>query len=126
MFAIKRCADALMCPVTTVEAYFDLSMAIGVNLITGYLFRPTNAQGTVEQKPVSSQLVYHRLKTYLQETGIDSGETPHGCRTACAISLSMAGSDIQSLMSHVGWRAEDTALYYMQLAKVTKVGGTSR
>ena len=48
----------------------------------------------------------------------DNGETLHGFRSGCAITLALTGADLAEIMDHVGWTRRHTALYYMQLAKV--------
>ncbi|XP_070551726.1 uncharacterized protein [Ptychodera flava] len=120
LFAIKRCNDKTLCAVSTIEEYIKLARSFDIDLRFGYLFRPTTPCGQVVHKPISSQAIYQRLKTYLQVLNIDQGETPHSFRSACAIILALAGSQISDLMDHVGWRSEKTANHYMQLHKVGK------
>ena len=53
----------------------------GIDLSCGYLFRTLDSsRKIVLDKPVSSNVMYDRLKKYLKEVGIDAGETPHGMR----------------------------------------------
>ena len=40
--------------------------------------------------------------------GADDGETLHGFRSGCAITLALTGAEI---MDHVGWARRHTALY---------------
>ena len=56
----------------------------------------------------------------------DDGETLHGFRSGCAITLALTGADLSEIMEHVGWARRHTALYYLQLAKVLKHDGPSR
>ena len=53
----------------------------------------------------------------------DTGETLHGFRSSCAITLTLTGSDLTEIMDHVGWTGHHTALYYMQSAKVLNLAG---
>ena len=55
----------------------------------------------------------------------DDGETLHGFRSGCAITLALTGADLPEIMEHVGWARRHTALYYLQLAKVLKHDGPS-
>ena len=55
----------------------------------------------------------------------DNGETLHGFRSGCAITLALTGADLAEIMDHVGWTRRHTALYYMQLAKVLNPAGAS-
>lgn len=50
--------------------------------------------------------------------GSDNGETLHGFRAGCAITLDLSGAELSEIMDHVGWIRRHTALYYLQLAKV--------
>ena len=55
----------------------------------------------------------------------DDGETLHGFRSGCAITLALSGADLSEIMDHVGWSRRHTAFYYMQLAKVLHPAGAS-
>ena len=55
----------------------------------------------------------------------DEGETLHGFRSGCAITLALTGADLSEIMEHVGWARRHTALYYLQLAKVLNPSGAS-
>ena len=68
-------------------------------------------------EPLSSSAAEARLKTYLKEMGSDNGETLHGFRSGCAITLSLSGVELSEVMDH--------ALYYLQLAKVLNTSGAS-
>ncbi len=75
-----------------------------MDLREGLLLRPSNAAGMVVDQPFTGDAANARLKLYLREMDIYQGETGHGFRAGCAITL--------------GWEREHTAKYYMQLAKV--------
>ncbi|CAH1233199.1 Hypp641 [Branchiostoma lanceolatum] len=62
------------------------------------------------------------FRRYLQRSGIDEGETLHGCRAGCAIALHMAGASQQEVMEHLGWFTKQTAAHYMKVGRVTKPG----
>ena len=96
------------------------SKSVDINLDNGFLFRP------IANKPFSSSAAEVRLKTYLNESGLCKGnETLHGFRAGCAITLALTGSELEDIMSHVGWRHSNTAAYYMQLAKVMSAASPS-
>ena len=57
--------------------------------------------------------------------GSDNGETLHGFRSGCAITLALSGIELSEVMDHVGWTQRHTALYYLQLAKVLNPAGAS-
>ena len=75
--------------------------------------------------PFGSSTAEARLKVYLNEMGADDGETLHGFRAGCAITLALTGADIAEIMDHVGWTRRHTAHYYLQLAKVLNPSGAS-
>ncbi len=54
---------------------------------------------------------------------IYQGETAHGFRAGCTITLALTGAKLADIMEHVGWEREHTAKYYMQLAKVLHPDG---
>ncbi len=71
-------------------------------LQTGYLFRPTTPQGGVQNSPLTSSTAEARLKVYLTEMGTDDGETLHGFRAGCAVTLALSGAKLSEIMDHVG------------------------
>ena len=61
----------------------------------------------------------------MKEAQIYEGETLHSFRSGSAITLALSGSKLADIMSHVGWNNKETALYYMKLAEVLRVGSPS-
>ena len=57
--------------------------------------------------------------------GADNGETLHGFRSGCAITLALTGADLSDIMDHVGGANRHIAIYYMQLEKVLNPCGAS-
>ena len=103
----------------------EISRQLQIDLTTGYLFRPTTPQAGVIDAPFSSSAAEARLKVYLKEMGADDGETLHGFRSRCAITLALSGVELSEIMDHVGWSRRHTALHYLQLAKVLNPAGAS-
>ena len=101
-----------------IEQYVELARELGVDLTKGYLFRPRTSNNGVQDSPFSSYAADARLKVYLKQMKADDGETLHGFRSCCAITLALTGADLSEIMEHVGWARRHTALYYLQLAKV--------
>ena len=118
MFGIHRHPNPLICPVAANEKYVAICQRLSIDLSLGYLFRPTTPQGEVIDKPLASSTIQQRLKLYLKEARIDEGETLHSLRAGCAISLALSDAQLADIMSHVGWKIDQTALYYMKLAEV--------
>lgn len=125
VFGIKRNPQTAICPVHGIEQYMAIAEELKIDLRSGYLFRPTNPQGAVVNGPLTSSAAEARLKNYLKEMGSDHGETLHGFRSGCAITLALSGAELSEIMDHVGWTQRHTALYYLQLAKVLNPSGAS-
>lgn len=87
VFGIRRNLNTTICPVRGIETYMEISSQLRVNLTTGFLFRPTNPQGAIVDAPYSSSAAEARLKLYLTQMGSNDGETLHGFRSGCAITL---------------------------------------
>lgn len=49
----------------------------------------------------------------------------HGFHSVCAITLALTGTELSKIMDHVGWPCQYTAVYYLHLAKVLNLKGTS-
>ena len=125
VFGIRRNPQLAICPIKGIEQYMVVARDLKIDLTTGYLFRPTNPQGGIVDSPFSSATAEARLKSYLKEMRADDGETLHGFRSGCAITLAFTGADLSEIMDHVGWTRRHTALYYLQLAKVLNPSGAS-
>ena len=89
----------------SLSAFFTLS-----------LFRATNHQGHIVDKPLLSPAVDPRLRKYTRDANIDSGETLHSFRSGCTLTLAFSGSPLADIVSHVGWSSSKTAFNYLNLA----------
>ena len=107
------------------ETYVAICGELAIDLSTVYLFRPTTPQGDVIGKPLSSSTAQQWLKLYLKEARLDEGKTLHSLRSGCAITLALSGAQLADVMSHVGWKKGQTALYCMKLAEVLRQGASS-
>jgi integrase len=125
VFGIRRNPNITLCPVAAIERYIAIASTLQINLKTGYLFRPTTPQNGVQNCPLTSSTAEARLKLYLKEMGADDGETLHGFRAGCAVTLALSGVQLSEIMDHVGWSRRHTALYYLQLVKVLNPMGAS-
>ena len=117
---IPSCQNLLLCPVFALEQYIQGAKKIGVDLATGYLFRPVTNGGRVLCSPLSYSVTYERLKYYLNILHIDEGETPHSLRGGCAITLARTGDSCtrETVMDHVGWRSSKSLDRYTRLPKL--------
>ena len=125
VFGVRRNAQAEICPIRGIECYMEVTRDMRVDLTRGYLFRPVTPDLGIKDAPFSSSAAESRLKSYLREMNAGDGETLHGFRSGCAITLALTGADLAEIMDHVGWSRRHTALYYMQLAKVLNPAGAS-
>ena len=126
VFGIRRHPNPELCPVKAIETYVAVASELRVSVTNGYLFRPTNPQGHIVNKPFTSSSAEARLKLYLREARIDEGKTLHSFRSGSTTTLALSGSQLADIMSHVGWNNKETALYYMKLAEVLRFGSPSR
>ena len=125
VFGVRRNAHVEICPIRGIERYMEVARDVRVDLTRGYLFPPTTPDPGIKNVPFTSSAAESRLKTYLKEMKADSGETLHGFRSGCTITLALTGADLSEIMDHVGWNRRHTALYSMQLAKVLNPSGAS-
>lgn len=88
IFAVQRVGDELISPVHAVQAYVCAAELMGLNMNSGYLFRPLGKNKlSVLDGYLSYSVVYERLKFYLEKLDIGEGETPHSFRRGCAMTL---------------------------------------
>ncbi|XP_071124009.1 uncharacterized protein [Mytilus edulis] len=119
-FSVMRLDDHSVCPVFGIEKYVSCAGEMGINLTLGYLFRILDcSRKRVLEAPVSHSVMYGRLKSYLWELGMDEGETPHGIRGGCAVTLAVSGfGNSQDIMDHVGWFSRGSLDRYSRLGKM--------
>ena len=126
LFGIRRHSDSSLCPVKAIELYIAISSTLPLDLF-GFLFRPLNSLGKIQNKQLASSNLQSRLRSYLQEADIYNGETLHSFRAGLAITLALSGSQLTGadIMEHVGWRQAPTASHYLKVAQVLRPGGPS-
>ena len=126
-FVIAPVDDKLLCPVEGLFKYVNGAQSMGLDLRQGYLFRALDSsRKKVLDSHVSSSGMNTRLQTYLKELGIFEGETVHGIRGGCAITLVATGvASSSEVMDHVGWR--DKAMFdrYSRLNKLVDATAVS-
>lgn len=80
-FTIFRIPDESLCPVQYLEAYVTGVQSLGIDISSGYFVRPlSHSDKEVLDSPLSSSVVYSRLKYHLRALDMDNGETPHSLR----------------------------------------------
>lgn len=119
LLGVRRISNKTTCPVVAMDLYVSHAKAMGIDLTTGYLFRPTTPDRGIQNKSFSSSAAESHLKLYLRELRLNEAHTLHGFHSGCAITLALSGTEIKDIVSHIGWRSHATAAHYMQLSKVT-------
>ena len=118
-FVVPKNDDSILCPLRAYQSYVEGSRSMGIDLSKGYVFRTLDdSRSMVTEDPVSFSTMFMRLKYYLGLLNIDEGETPHGIRGACAISLALSGAATEDIMSHVGWSSDFTYKRYSRVGEM--------
>ena len=122
-----ECVDTLIQHSAQLEL-LKLMWRLRENLVLAYpvdiCFIPLiiNAILLIPPPPLLSSTAESRFTKYLRDAHIDSGESLHSFRSGCALTLAFSGSPLADVMSHVGWSTSRTALCYLKLADVARVG----
>lgn len=116
---LRKCPSSAACPVRNLKEYVQGARDMGVDLTCGFLFRKTDEASRVLEVPISYDVAYSRLKKYLCNLGLYSGETPHSLRGGCAVTLRLSGAaeGISDIQDHVGWRSKSMPLRYSRVGK---------
>lgn len=119
---LLRGSDQVVCPVAHLDEYVSGARIMGVDMSTGYLFRPVTSQGFVLESPLPYADVYARLRLYLNRLGLFQGETPHGIRGGAAITLLLTGSanSTSEIMACGGWRTSAMAEQYSRMGDINE------
>ena len=73
VFGIRRHSNPHLCLVKAIETYVAVASELRITLST-YLFCPTNHQGHIVNKPLTSSSAEARLKYYFKDAKIDEGD----------------------------------------------------
>lgn len=112
-FVLAKCPGDEICPVEGLARYLRFGRSIGLNLATGFVFRVLNRKREISGNRINYSCLEMRFKIYLRELGCDEGETLHGFRAGCAVTMNIgrAGAP-DGVMRHIGWNSERSARYY--------------
>ena len=113
-----------LCPVAAFDRYIAARAAAGLDLRSGYLFRPLNRPlgMSARNMPFSSNTATRRLRFYLP----DSDLTAHGSHAGCAITLLMLGASPESVKDHCRWATDRVFKHYTQLDRVRRLDESAR
>ena len=121
VLAFKRGSNKTVCPVAGLELYVRLCNLLSVDLGSGYICRSLFKEGKISSRGLEAAAAQSRLSSYSAELrGQLSSErfTLHGFRSGSAVSLALAGVDLNDIIDHVGWKNSRTALHYIKLKQV--------
>ncbi|KAI8495108.1 hypothetical protein Bbelb_270940 [Branchiostoma belcheri] len=121
-FTLEPTGETDTCPVAALDAYVRTASWLSIELRGGYLFRSTSREGHILVEPPSTSALDNAFRRYLEKAGLYEGETLHGCRAGCAISLHMAGASDDSVMNHIeeGWNSKGREY---EVARIRKRNG---
>jgi hypothetical protein len=91
-YVLHQFEDAQVCPVQGVDQYVSEARGLCVDVTLGYLFRPLNKKGEIANESVSYSTMYERFVYYFKHLGLYKGDTPHGLRAWCAVTLTASGA----------------------------------
>ena len=77
--------------------------------------------------PFESAAAQARLSTYVRQIPAFANRsvTLHGLRSGCAISLAIAGAELDAIMDHVGWKSSSSVRHYIKLNQLLGLGGAA-
>ncbi|XP_052081252.1 uncharacterized protein LOC127719278 [Mytilus californianus] len=126
-FVISPVSDKLICPVENLNQYVSGAEEMDIDLSVGYLFRTLDpSHSRVIESPVSSSGMGIRLQLYLKDLNIFEGETIHGIRGGCAITMMSSGiASFKEIMEHVGWLSKRSLDRYSRMNRLVDAGSVS-
>ena len=93
---------------------FSAVLAIGWDLIAGYLFPMVELNGERETMVATAPCMTAALQAHLRAGGMTDQFTMHSFRVGGSLSKSLAGTAVDEIMKIGGWKTERVALYYIR------------
>lgn len=118
-FALTKFTHPDVCPVAWIQYYITVCQHLKVPLDQGYFFRATDRYRSVSKNPFMGSAVNNRLRKYLLESKLHSGETPHSFRVGLSNTLRLLGCSQESVAQFLGWKSGEVAKRYMQSSDAT-------
>ena len=112
-FAVKQTANPAICPVRKLQFFVELCNSMGLDLSSGFLFRPTSKNGGIVNAPLLASTVQARLVKYLSSLGINDGESVHGFRSGISLLHRLLGVSREYVARHIGWKSTALVDYYI-------------
>ena len=106
-----------MCPVSWLEYYLSVCSLLDIDLSQGYFFRTTDRGRGISYRPFLCSAVNNRLRKYLTEAKIDSGETPHSLRVGLSNTLYMMGCSRDEISQYLGLKSSGMVRRYLRMSE---------
>ena len=111
------------CPIRAVEQYITVGTALGWNMTQGYLFprispRPNTGAPIRGKTPISAPDMTKALKVHARNAGERTAFTMHPFRSGGALTWTLAGEDLPTVMQRAFWKKPSTAWSYTRLMEV--------
>lgn len=105
-----------VCPVAWLGYYLRVCHLLEIRLAQGYFFRATNRDKSISDRPLVGSAVNNRLRKYLTDASLLSGETPHSFRVGLSNTLRMLGCSQEEIAQYLGWQSREMAKHYTRLS----------
>jgi len=115
-FVLVPFRDPDVCPVFWLDCYVRACQALGVSLSEGYFFRASDHGKFDGERPFLGSADNNRLRVYLSEAKLCSGETPHGFRVGLSNTLSILGCSPEEIAQYLGWKSSNMARHYARVS----------
>jgi integrase len=106
------------------EQYVRLREAAALPWGDGWLFSPQGRNKvSLANGPMSSSALGQRVRSHLEATGLDAGETPHSLRRGRTQALTDAGVPVEGVMQAMGMASRRTYDLYNDRTRPTRTRG---
>ena len=110
-YCVIPAGNTELCPVAALKKWLEIS-----GIQSGYLFRSTQQNKMLEDKPLSSATVGQILKTCAKHAGIENADkfSSHSLRRGLATSACADGASIPAIMRQGRWKNVSTVMEYIE------------
>ena len=104
-----------LCPVRAVQEFALVTKHAGWPPREGYLFPQVDPDGSRGSSPWTAHDMSSRLQAAVSAAGLADGRkySMHSFRVGGAVSQALAGTAVDALMAHVGWKTKSVARRYV-------------
>eukprot|EP00794_Sanderia_malayensis_P005858 gene5858-6551_t len=94
---------------------------MSIDLRAGFIFRPTDRQGSTTPNAFIGSAVANRLKKYMSEPSISEGKTVHSFRSDCSVTMALLTFPLSFLFARHGLVVKRE--YWMNTRLIVKTDG---